>query len=233
MTGGARGIGRAVATRLVAEGAKVAIVDLDGEAAAEAAAALGGAAGIASDVRDSGSVKVAFSAAREELGGLDILVNNAGVARDGRLGEMTDEDWNLVLDVSLRGAFFCCRAALPWLIEAGRSSIVNMSSRAYLGNPGQANYSAAKAGLIGLTRALSLELGRHGVRVNAIAPGMIDTDLVRSHPKAEQMVERAVRATPLGRIGEPEDVAAAVAYLASDDASYVSGDVVHVAGGRW
>jgi 3-oxoacyl-[acyl-carrier protein] reductase len=125
------------------------------------------------------------------------------------------------------------QAAIPFLQASAHGRIVNVSSRAYLGNPGQANYSAAKAGVIGLTRALSLELGGDGITVNAVAPGMIDTDLVRSHPRADAVVERAIRSTPLRRIGTADDVAAAVSFLASDDASFVSGDVLHVTGGRY
>ena len=184
-------------------------------------------------MRDAASVAQAVERSVAELGLLDILVNNAGVVRDGRLEAMSDEDWDTVLDVDLRGYFVCARAVLPHLRARGWGRIVNISSRAYLGNPGQANYSAAKAGVIGLTRALSMELAADGITVNAVAPGAIDTALVRNHPRAEDIIARAIRMQPVKRLGTPEDVAAAVAFLASDDAAFVSGDVLHVTGGRF
>jgi len=236
VTGGARGLGRAIAERLAVEGVAVAIADIDAEAGRSAAAGMQGVAKVHAfsvDVRDPASVEAGVATATSALGGLDILVNNAGVARDRRLEELEVADWDAVLEIGLRGYYLCARAALDSLRRSSHGRIVNISSRAYLGNPGQANYSAAKAGVLGLTRALAMELGRHGVTVNAVAPGMIDTPLVRDHPKAAAIIERAVRATPVGRIGHPDDVAAAVAFLASDDAAYVSGEVLHVTGGRY
>ena len=238
VTGSARGLGRAIAGRLAAEGAGVAVADVDLPAAEEAAAQLrdagGEAVAVRADVRDATSVEAAMRRAAEELGGvLDILVNNAGVVRDGRLETMSDEDWDTVLDIDLRGYFVCARAALPHLRSRGWGRIVNISSRAYLGNPGQANYSAAKAGVVGMTRALSMELARDGITVNAVAPGAIDTALIRNHPRAEEIIERALKVQPIKRLGTPEDVAAAVAFLCSDDAGFVSGDVLHVSGGRF
>jgi len=236
VTGAARGLGQAIAELLAARGAAVAVADVDAEGAERAAAPLDGAIAVTLDVRDADSADAAFTRVATELGGIDILVNNAGVVRDAKLHELAPGDWDAVLDVNLRGYYVCARAALPQLRAAGAAGgarIVNISSRAHLGNPGQANYSAAKAGVIGLTRALSLELGPDGITVNAVAPGMIDTDLVRSHPKAEAIVERAVRTTPVRRIGQPADVAAAVAFLVSDEAGYVSGEVLHVTGGRY
>lgn len=233
VTGAARGLGLAIATRLARQGAAVALADLDLAGAERAAAELDGAIAVELDVREPASAAIAFAQVVDRLGGLEILVNNAGVLRDGRLEEMGADAWDAVLDVNLRGYYVCARAALPHLAAAGGARIVNIGSRAHLGNPGQANYSAAKAGVIGLTRALSLELGPAGITVNTVAPGMIDTDLVRSHPKADAIVERAVRATPVRRLGQPDDVAAAVAFLASDEAGYVSGEVVHVTGGRY
>jgi 3-oxoacyl-[acyl-carrier protein] reductase len=237
VSGSARGLGRAIAERLGAEGAAVAVADLDLPAAEEAAAALrdAGAQAIAvqCDVRDGDAVAAAMQRSIGELQVLDILVNNAGVVRDHRLEEMSDEDWDTVLDIDLRGYFVCARAALPHLRSRGWGRIVNISSRAYLGNPGQANYSAAKAGVVGMTRALSMELARDGITVNAVAPGAIDTALIRNHPRAGEIIERAIKAQPVKRLGTPEDVAAAVAFLCSDDAGFISGDVLHVSGGRF
>ena len=237
VTGSARGLGRAIVERLGAEGAAVAVADLDLPAAEQAAAELRDAGALAValpvDVRDSAAVAAAVHRCVAELGVLDILVNNAGVVRDGRLESMSDDDWDTVLDIDLRGYFVCAREALPHLRARGWGRIVNISSRAYLGNPGQANYSAAKAGVVGMTRALSMELARDGITVNAVAPGAIDTALIRNHPRAGEIIKRAIKAQPVKRLGTPEDVAAAVAFLCSDDAGFISGDVLHVSGGRF
>ena len=237
ITGAARGLGLAAADRLAQEGVAVAIGDIDlpaAEAAAEALRAGGTVAhAVALDVAGEEAARAGVAEAARLLDGLDILVNNAGIARDARLEDMGEADWGAVLEVNLSGYYRCARAALPHLRASDAGRIVNVSSRAYLGNPGQANYSAAKAGVIGLTRALSMELGRDGITVNAVAPGVIDTELVRSHPRADDIVARARRTIPLERIGLPEEVAAAIAFLASADAAYVSGDVLHVTGGRY
>ena len=168
-----------------------------------------------------------------EQGPIVGLVNNAGVLRDAPLTKMSDEEFRQVLEVCLFGAFFTSRAVAPAMIEAGHGRIVNITSRAYMGNPGQANYSAAKAGLVGLTKALAKELGRHAITVNAVAPGMTETEMVTSHPKAEEIIERAAKANSIRRIGSPTEIAAAVEYLFSDDAGFITGDVLHVSGGRF
>ena len=168
-----------------------------------------------------------------EFGTVHILVNNAGLARDGRITKMSEADWDLVVDVGLKGAFQCTKAVLPHMIGQKWGRIVNMSSRAHLGNPGQANYSAAKAGLIGFTKAMALENGRELITVNAVAPGMIDTPFVRGHPQFEKIRDNAVKTTPIPRIGEPDDVADAVLFLVSERASYITGEVLHVTGGRY
>ncbi|HXX85383.1 MAG TPA: 3-oxoacyl-ACP reductase FabG, partial [Casimicrobiaceae bacterium] len=219
------------------EGASVAVVDIN-QAAAEAQAARlresgGRALAIAADVIDEAAVTAMVAQVVAHFGGVHILVNNAGFTRDMRITKMSVDDWDAVVDVIVKGAFLCTRAVIAHFIEQKWGRIVNISSRAYLGNPGQANYSAAKAGVIGLTRAMSLETGKSFVTVNAVAPGIIDTPLVRSLPHFEKVRENAERTTPIPRMGQPEDVADAVAFLVSERAGYVSGDVLHVTGGRY
>ncbi|MBF9032662.1 SDR family oxidoreductase [Rhodobacterales bacterium HKCCE2091] len=237
VTGAGSGIGAAIAARLAGEGAKVVVSDIDlasAEAQAEVIRAAGGAAiGVRADVVDADEVAAMVDRAAEEFGGADILVNNAGLARDMRITRMEEADWDVVLDVILKGAFLCTKAVLPLMTGRKWGRIVNMSSRAHLGNPGQANYSAAKAGLIGFTKAMALENGRNFITCNAVAPGMIDTPFVRGHPQFDKISENAIRTTPVPRIGLPEDVADAVAFLVSDRASYITGDVLHVTGGRY
>jgi len=239
VTGGARGIGAAIGERLAAEGACVAVADRD-EAGARAQAERLGAAGgkalaYALDVTDEDSVNGMVEAVAHTWGSVHLLVNNAGFTRDMRITKMGMDDWDSVVDVILKGAFLCTRAVLPWMTAEGQrfGRIVNISSRAHLGNAGQANYSAAKAGLIGFTRAMSLENGRFGVTVNAVAPGIIDTQAVRDLPHYDKIREAAVKTTPVPRMGQPSDVADAVAFLLSERAGYISGDVLHVSGGRY
>jgi 3-oxoacyl-[acyl-carrier protein] reductase len=237
ITGGAGGIGTATARRLARDGVLVVIADIDPAAADRASVALSdeglGVEPQALDVTDSGAVDTVIAGIGERHGRLDILVNNAGFVRDAPLVKMTDADFRAVIEVCLFGAFHCSRAAAPLMIAQGHGRIVNVTSRAYLGNPGQANYSAAKAGITGLTRTLAKELGRHGITANAVAPGLVDTDAVRAHPRYEMLVERARRENSVPRLGEPEDVAEAIAYLASPAASFITGDVLHVSGGRF
>jgi 3-oxoacyl-[acyl-carrier protein] reductase len=237
ITGAGNGIGAAIATRLSAEGTNVVVCDINLEAAEAHAASLrqGGARALAvkANVVDADGVNAMVKKTVAEFGGVDILVNNAGLTRDMRITKMTEADWDIVVDVILKGAFLCTRAVLPHMTERKWGRIVNISSRAHLGNPGQANYSAAKAGIIGFTRAMSLEAGRHHVTVNAVAPGIVRTALVESLPHWDKVRENAEKTTPIPRIGEPEDIADAVAFLVSERAGYISGDVLHVTGGRY
>ncbi len=237
VTGAANGIGAAIAATLGAEGVRVAVVDIDGAAAQERAASLRAdgieAIGVSADVKETQSVSAAFSEVFGRFGSVDILVNNAGFTRDNRIGRMGESDWDAVVDVVLKGAFLCTKAALPGMIEKSWGRIINISSRAYLGNPGQANYSAAKAGLLGFTRAMALENGRHSITVNAVAPGIIDTEAVRALPHYEKVKAAAERNIPLPRIGTVNDVASVVTFLASAQAGYITGDIIHVTGGRY
>jgi 3-oxoacyl-[acyl-carrier protein] reductase len=240
VTGSGRGIGAATARRLAADGATVAVVDLTEPDTADTVTAIrdagGTAMGIGCDVSQTEQVEAAVDRATEALGGFDILVNNAGVIRDNLLFKMTDEDWDTVLAVHLRGAFLCSRAAQRRMVEQKSGKIVNLSSTSALGNRGQANYSAAKAGIQGFTRTLAIELGPFGINVNAVAPGFIATAMTdatarRMGVEPEQFREGAAAVVPLRRIGEPEDIASVVSFLVSDDASYISGQTIYVDGG--
>ena len=239
VTGGARGIGAAIGERLVAEGVRVAVVDRDLAAAESQAEGLRAAGGRAQahgvDVTDEDAVAAMVAAVAAEWGSVHVLVNNAGFTRDMRITKMAMSDWDSVVDVILKGAFLCTRAVLPLMTAEGQrwGRIVNISSRAHLGNAGQANYSAAKAGLLGFTRAMSLENARFGVTVNAVAPGIIDTQAVKDLPHYAKVRDAAEKTTPVPRMGEPADVADAVVFLASARAGYISGDVLHVSGGRY
>jgi 3-oxoacyl-[acyl-carrier protein] reductase len=238
VTGAARGIGAATAKRFAEEGASVAVLDLDRSAAAEAAEALGApkAVGLACDVSDSDSVSAAVSAVVEELGKVDVLVNNAGVTRDNLLFKMTEDDWDTVMNVHLRGAFLMSRAVQQHMVAAKYGKILNLSSVSALGNRGQANYSAAKMGLQGFTRTLALELGPFGVNVNAVAPGFIVTDMTdatarRVGVEPEEFRKGAAERSPLKRVGYPQDIAAAAAFLCSDEAAFITGQTLYVDGG--
>jgi 3-oxoacyl-[acyl-carrier protein] reductase len=237
VTGAGSGIGAEIAVRLSEEGANLVVSDIDGAAAERQAEAIhkagGRALAITANVVEEAEVNAMVEAAASTFGSVQILVNNAGLTRDMRITKMTDADWDIVVDVILKGSFHCTRAVLPLMSEQKWGRIVNISSRAYLGNPGQANYSAAKAGIIGFTRAMALEAGRNHVTVNAVAPGMIDTAMVRSLPHWDKIRENAESTTPIPRIGEARDIADAVAFLVSERASYITGDVLHVTGGRY
>lgn len=238
VTGAAGGIGASVAAMLGEEGVQVAIGDINADAAEAEAARLRGlglrALAVRIDVADAASVTEAVKVTTDTYGkNIDILVNNAGFTRDKRITRMDEADWDAVIDVVLKGAFLCTKAVLPGMIEHQWGRIINISSRAYLGNPGQANYSSAKAGLLGLTRSMAMENGRFNITVNAVAPGIIDTAAVRNLPHYEKIKANAEASLPLTRLGRVEDVAAAVAFLASEPASYITGDVMHVSGGRY
>jgi 3-oxoacyl-[acyl-carrier protein] reductase len=237
VTGGSRGIGAAVAQALAAAGAALAVCARNGDAAAATAAAIAGqggqAFGVAADVSRAADTERVVAACVERFGRLDILVNNAGITRDGLVLRMKDEDWSDVLAVNLNGAFYCARAALRAILKQKQSGrIINVGSVVgSMGNPGQANYVASKAGLVGLTKALSREVASRGVTVNAVAPGFIETDMTAGLPGAAKDAYRAQ--IPLGRFGTAAEVAAVVAFLASDAAAYITGQVIHVNGGMW
>jgi 3-oxoacyl-[acyl-carrier protein] reductase len=230
VTGGSRGIGAAVARELGAAGARVAVnYRSSADEAKQIAAEIGGIA-VEGDVADAEQAAALVGRVEEELGDLDCLVNNAGVTRDGLIARMSDDDWDAVLDTNLRGTFNTCRAVSRKMLRRRAGSIVNLTSVVGIhGNPGQANYAASKAGIIGLTKALARELGTRGVRVNAVAPGYIDTELTGVLP--DEIREAILGNTPLGRLGEPEDVARAVRFLCSDEAAFITGEVLLVDGG--
>ncbi|HUG59973.1 MAG TPA: 3-oxoacyl-ACP reductase FabG [Candidimonas sp.] len=237
ITGGANGIGASVCDCLAAEGVKVAVADINMELAQRKAQALiqagREALAVRVDVTDATSVKALFEDVNNKWGRVDVLVNNAGFTRDMRITKMQESDWDSVVDVILKGAFLCTREAIPFFSKQNWGRVINISSRAHLGNAGQANYSAAKAGIIGFTKAMALENGRFNVTVNAVAPGIINTEAVLNLPHYEKIREAAEKITPIPRIGEPQDVGAVVAFLASELAGYVTGDVLHVTGGRY
>lgn len=236
VTGGGSGIGAAVARRFAAEGAKVAILELAIEHAEGVRGEItdrgGAAVALATDVSSPASVSAAFAAIADRIGSLDVLVNCAGITLPAPLREMTDEQWRRVLAVNLKGTFLCAQAAAA-VFRARRSGrIVNISSIALLGGPlGRVNYTASKAGVLGLTRALAMELAQYDVNVNAVAPGAVDTPMTAKAQTRERW-QKVREVTPLGRIGRPEDIAAAVLFLASDDASFITGQCLFVCGGR-
>ncbi|MCD6186183.1 MAG: beta-ketoacyl-ACP reductase [Deltaproteobacteria bacterium] len=237
ITGAGSGLGRAIAYRLAENGAKIVVNDVVAEqgnlTVDNIKSKKGEAVFSQTDISKWDGAKDLIKKAKDTFGKIDILVNNAGITRDMLVKDMQEEDWDKVLAINLKGAFNCCKFATPHMVEQKYGKIVNLSSRAHLGNPGQANYSASKAGIIGLTRSLSLEFGRYNINVNAVAPGMINTEGVKALKKYEMVVERALKITPLKRIGEPEDVANLVHFLVSDYSSYITGEIIHITGGRY
>jgi 3-oxoacyl-[acyl-carrier protein] reductase len=240
VTGGARGIGASTARRLAADGLTVAVLDLkegDSAATVDAIIAAGGKAlAVGADVSDSDQVKAAVDKVATELGPPVVLVNNAGVLRDNLLFKMTDDDWDTVLGIHLRGSFLMSRACQKHMVDQKFGRIVNLSSSSALGNRGQANYSAAKAGLQGFTKTLAIELGPFGVTANAVAPGFIATDMTAATAARVKMdfddfQKAAAAANPVRRIGQPDDVAHVISFLVSEGAGFVSGQVIYVAGG--
>ena len=231
VTGGSRGIGFAVAKRLIADGAKVALVSTNMEGAMAAASQLGdNAKGYACDVSKYDDVQALVTAVLADFGKIDILVNNAGITRDDLLMRMTEEKWDRVLEVNLKGAFNTCKAVMRPMMKARFGRIINISSIVGIsGNPGQTNYAAAKAGLIGFTKSLAREIASRNITVNAVAPGFVETDMSGALP--EETRNAFIQQVPLARAGKPEDIAGAVAFLAGPDASYITGHVICVDGG--
>ena len=234
VTGGASGIGRAIALRLAREGMRVGVLDLDAAGAARVAAEAGARA-VEADVATATSVNAAVDRLRGDLGPAQVLVNAAGIASFIPFTEMTEDAWDRMIAVHLKGAYNCIRAVLPDMVAARWGRIVNIASVAGLsgGGPGLAHYAAAKAGIIGLTKVLGMELAPQGITANAIAPGLIDTPLLERSGMPEQVRQMIVGRTPVGRIGKPEDIAAACAYLISEEASFVVGQVLSPNGGGW
>ena len=240
VTGGARGIGAAVAKKLASDGYAVAVIDLDESACGgtvDAIEAAGGSAlAVGATVADEASVAAAVERVATELGEPTVLINNAGITRDNLLFKMTVEDWDSVMNVHLRGSFLMTRAVQKYMVDAKFGRIVNMSSTSALGNRGQVNYAAAKAGVQGFTKTLSIELGRYGVTANAIAPGFIETEMTAATAERvgigfEEFKAAAAAQIPVNRVGQPEDIANTAAFLTSEGAGFVSGQVIYVAGG--
>lgn len=235
VTGGASGIGLAISRRLAADDTPVAVFDIDGDAAREAATAIGGKAiGLGVDVTDRAAIDAAVTEVRTALGPPAILVNSAGITVAGPFLELSAETWNRVLAVNLTGTFDCCQAVLPDMVGQGWGRIVNISSSSmHSGVAGMAAYVSSKAGMVGLTKVLALEFGRTGITVNTIPPGFIETPMMRESLRRGVFdMDQQVANTPVGRVGRPEDIAATCAFLVSEDAGYITGQIIGVNGGR-
>lgn len=240
VTGGGRGIGAAVGRRMAQDGLGVALIDLSTDDAEEVAREIrengGRALAVKADVSDEAAVEAAVTQIADELGPPLVLVNNAGITRDNLLFKLTTEEWDAVMNVHLRGAFLMSRAVQRYMVDAGWGRIVNLSSTSALGNRGQANYAAAKAGMQGFTKTVAIELGRYGVTCNAIAPGFIVTEMTAATAERmgisfEEFQEQALASIPVRRVGRPEDIAALAAFFVREDAGFISGQVVYAAGG--
>ena len=240
VTGAGRGIGAATALRLAEDGARVVLADIDPEGCKQVAAQIeqagSQALAVSCNVADGSAVAAAVQQAVDTFGRLDILVNNAGVLRDNLLFKMSDDDWETVMNVHLKGAFLCSRAAQAHMVKQKYGRIISLSSTSALGNRGQINYSTAKAGLQGLTKTLAIELGPFGVTANEVAPGFIDTEMTRATARRQghdpdQVIEMASKTIPVRRVGQPRDVANVINFLASEESGYVTGQIIYVAGG--
>lgn len=240
VTGASRGIGKAMVRRLVQEGASVCMIDINEEALEKAFKELVEEGhyllALKADVTGRQEVEAAFEEVVSRYGRIDVLVNNAGIIRDNLLFKMTDSNWESVMDVHLKGAFYCSQAAQKYMVKQNYGRIINLSSTSALGNRGQANYATAKAGLQGLTKTLAMELGKFGITVNAVAPGFIETEMTQATAERmgisfEEMVERRVAGISVGRSGKPEDVAHAIVFFGQEESGFVSGQVIYVAGG--
>lgn len=240
VTGAGRGIGAATALKMAEEGARVVLADIDTEGTRQGVSEIeklgSQALAVECNVADAAMVQSAMEQAVSRFGRLDILVNNAGVLRDNLIFKMSDSDWDTVMNVHLKGAFLCSRAAQAYMVQNRYGRIVSLSSTSALGNRGQANYSTAKAGLQGLTRTLAIELGQFGITANAVAPGFIDTEMTRATSRRmgfdpDERIAEAAKLIPVRRVGLPRDVANVICFLASEEAGFVSGQIIYVAGG--
>lgn len=234
VTGAGSGIGEATAKLFAQEGARVVVLDVNAEGIDRVTKAIGAAGGLALgakvDVSQSQEVSDMMAKVISEFGRVDILINNAGIFRDAMSWKMTDEQWDQTVDVCLKGSFLCCRAVIPHMRAQSYGKIVNTASIAVLGTPGQANYSAAKAGVVAMTKVLALELGRAGVNVNCVAPGSINTPILQAMP--QEILQKGIQEkTPLRRIGQPEEVAKLHLFLVSEDSSYITGQLIFIDGG--
>ncbi|MCW8897942.1 MAG: SDR family oxidoreductase [Flavobacteriales bacterium] len=231
ITGAAKGIGKAISERMVKENYVTILVDVDNENGITLAKKLGDSAKyIFCDISNHQEVENLFKTVVDEYGGIDVLVNNAGIIRDNVIWKMPEEDFDKVMDVNLKGTWLMCKVAGTLMREQKKGRIVNIASRAWLGNRGQSNYSASKAGVVGLTRVLALELGKYGVLVNAIAPGLIDTPLTQKLPQDVQ--DKLIEAQPTKTMGKPEDIANAVSFLCDDKTQFITGQTIYVDGGK-